>query len=63
MSKKIKVELTEKQLLSVTNQLGFNLIDLSAIVAEGGEDYQTLRVMLNAKQALIDAHEEWKASK
>ena len=33
MSKKIKVEFTEKQLLSVTDQVGFDLIDLSLTVA------------------------------
>jgi hypothetical protein len=63
MSKKIKVELTEKQLLSVTDQLGFDLIDLSLTVAEGGEDYQTLRVMQNAQQALVDAHIKWREGK
>ena len=42
---------------------GFDLIDLHDIVAEGGEDYQTLRVMQNAKQALVDAHEKWQAGK
>ena len=63
MSRKIKVELTERQILSVIQQLGYDLIDLGDTVAEGGEDYQTLRVMQNAKQALVDAHEEWKASK
>lgn len=63
MAKKIKVELTEKQLISVIDQIGFDLIDLHDIVAEGGEDYQNLRVMQNAKQALVDAHEKWKEGK
>ncbi len=63
MSRKIKVELTEKQLLSVTDQLGFDLIDLSLTVAEGGEDWQSLRVMKNARNAMIKAHAEWRDGK
>tara|TARA_Y100001937_G_C6903054_1_gene234199 strand:- start:182 stop:373 length:192 start_codon:yes stop_codon:yes gene_type:complete len=63
VSRKIKVELTEKQLLSVTDQLGFDLIDLSLTVAEGGEDWQSLRVMKNARNAMIKAHAEWRDGK
>ena len=63
MAKKIKVDRNEKQLISVIDQIGFDLIDLHDIVAEGGEDYQNLRVMQNAKQALVDAHEKWKEGK
>ena len=63
MSKKIKVELTEPQVLCLLSQLSYDLIDLADIVDEGGEDYKNLRVMQNANQALLKGYEEWKDGK
>tara|TARA_Y100001972_G_C7513704_1_gene259441 strand:- start:306 stop:497 length:192 start_codon:yes stop_codon:yes gene_type:complete len=63
VSRKIKVELTEKQIGSVIDQLGFDTIDLYDIVQEGGENWQTLKVMENARDAMIKAYEEWKEGK
>ena len=63
MSKKIKVELTENQLLTVTQALHSHCLDIMADEFLSHQTAMENRVISNAVDAMNKGYDKWKASK
>jgi len=63
MSRKIKVELTEQQYLTVTQALHSHCLDIMADEFLSHQTAMENRVITNAVGAMIKGHEEWKEGK
>jgi glutathionylspermidine synthase len=63
MSKKIKVELTENQLLTVTQALHSHCVDFMADEFLSHQSAMENRVINNALDAMDKGYQEWKEGK
>ena len=59
MSKKIKVELTEKQYMSMTMALSSHIMDVSADEFLDHQGAVEIRVIQNGIRAMTKGYEEW----
>ena len=63
MSKKIKVEFTQEQWMSVNQTVFHDINDMQAEVDDGVPQGVELRILKNANAAMLKGLEEWKEGK